>query len=57
MAEFIDEWAANGLKNIFEEQVKVVEMQSEAGAAGALHGALQQEHYLPLSHVHRDYFL
>ena len=41
MAEFIDEWAANGLKNIFGEQVKVVEMQSEAGAAGAMHGALQ----------------
>ena len=35
MAEFIDEWAATGLKNIFGEQVKVVEMQSEAGAAGA----------------------
>ena len=41
MAEFVDEWAANGLNNIFGEQVKVVEMQSEAGAAGALHGALQ----------------
>ena len=41
MAEFIDEWAASGLKNIFGEQVKVVEMQSEAGAAGAVHGALQ----------------
>ena len=41
MAEYIDEWAASGLKNIFGEQVKVVEMQSEAGAAGALHGALQ----------------
>jgi pyruvate-ferredoxin/flavodoxin oxidoreductase len=41
MAEYVDEWAANGLKNIFGEQVKVVEMQSEAGAAGALHGALQ----------------
>ncbi len=41
MAEYIDEWAANGLKNIFGEQVKVVEMQSEAGAAGALHGVLQ----------------
>ena len=41
MAELIDEWAANGLKNIFGEQVRVVEMQSEAGAAGALHGALQ----------------
>jgi pyruvate-ferredoxin/flavodoxin oxidoreductase len=41
MAEFVDEWAANGLQNIFGEQVKVVEMQSEAGAAGALHGTLQ----------------
>ena len=41
MAEFVDEWAAGGLKNIFGEQVKVVEMQSEAGAAGAVHGALQ----------------
>ena len=41
MAEFIDEWSANGLKNVFGEQVKVVEMQSEAGAAGAVHGALQ----------------
>jgi len=41
MAELIDEWSANGLKNIFGEQVKVVEMQSEGGAAGAMHGALQ----------------
>ncbi|MDX9947802.1 MAG: pyruvate:ferredoxin (flavodoxin) oxidoreductase [Bacteroidales bacterium] len=41
MAEYIDEWAANGLKNIFGETVRVVEMQSEGGAAGALHGALQ----------------
>ncbi|HKK41355.1 MAG TPA: pyruvate:ferredoxin (flavodoxin) oxidoreductase [Bacteroidales bacterium] len=41
MAEYIDEWAANGLKNIFGEQVQVVEMQSEAGASGAVHGALQ----------------
>jgi len=41
MSEYIDEWSARGLKNIFGEQVKVVEMQSEAGAAGALHGALQ----------------
>ncbi|MFO7756415.1 MAG: pyruvate:ferredoxin (flavodoxin) oxidoreductase [Bacteroidales bacterium] len=41
MAEFIDEWAANGRKNIFGEEVKVVEMQSEAGAAGAVHGSLQ----------------
>ncbi|MBN2761681.1 MAG: pyruvate:ferredoxin (flavodoxin) oxidoreductase [Bacteroidales bacterium] len=41
MAENIDEWSANGRKNIFGEVVKVVEMQSEAGAAGALHGSLQ----------------
>ncbi len=41
MAEFVDEWAANGLKNIFGEQVKVVEMQSEAGAAGAFTEHLQ----------------
>ena len=41
MAEYIDEWAAFGRKNIFGETVKVEEMQSEAGAAGALHGALQ----------------
>ncbi|HOC04535.1 MAG TPA: pyruvate:ferredoxin (flavodoxin) oxidoreductase [Bacteroidales bacterium] len=41
MAEYIDEWAAHGLKNMFGEEVKVVEMQSEAGAAGAVHGSLQ----------------
>ncbi|MEG1616301.1 MAG: pyruvate:ferredoxin (flavodoxin) oxidoreductase [Bacteroidales bacterium] len=41
MAEYVDEWAANGRKNIFGETVKVEEMQSEAGAAGAVHGALQ----------------
>ena len=41
MAEYVDEWAANGRENIFGEQVKLVEMQSEAGAAGALHGSLQ----------------
>jgi len=41
MAEYVDEWAAHGLKNMFGEEVKVVEMQSEAGAAGAMHGALQ----------------
>ncbi len=41
MAEYIDEWAAFGRENIFGEQVKVVEMQSEGGAAGAVHGSLQ----------------
>ncbi len=41
MAEYVDEWAAKGQKNLFGETVKVVEMQSEAGAAGAVHGSLQ----------------
>lgn len=40
MAEYVDEWAAYGQKNIFGQEVKVVEMQSEAGAAGAVHGSL-----------------
>src|SRR5574344_1333016 len=41
MAEHVDEWAAAGRKNIFGETVLVQEMQSEGGAAGAVHGALQ----------------
>lgn len=41
MAEYVDEWAAAGRKNIFGETVQVDEMQSEAGAAGAMHGSLQ----------------
>ncbi|MBE7012547.1 MAG: pyruvate:ferredoxin (flavodoxin) oxidoreductase [Ruminococcaceae bacterium] len=41
MAEYVDEWSAKGLKNIYGETVEVVEMQSEAGAAGAVHGSLQ----------------
>lgn len=41
MAESVDEWAAQGRKNIFGTPVKVVEMQSEGGAAGAVHGSLQ----------------
>ncbi|MBN2172672.1 MAG: pyruvate:ferredoxin (flavodoxin) oxidoreductase [Bacteroidales bacterium] len=41
MAEYIDQWAAYGRKNIFGETVDVKEMQSEAGAAGAVHGSLQ----------------
>ncbi|NQU35342.1 MAG: pyruvate:ferredoxin (flavodoxin) oxidoreductase [Bacteroidetes bacterium] len=41
MAEYIDQWAANGKKNIFGETVKVAEMQSEGGASGAVHGSLQ----------------
>ena len=41
MAEYVDEWAAQGKKNLFGEVVKVTEMQSEGGAAGAVHGSLQ----------------
>ena len=41
MAEVVDAWSAGGRKNIFGTSVKVVEMQSEGGAAGAVHGALQ----------------
>ena len=39
MADTVDQWSAAGLKNIFGNQVKVVEMESEAGAAGAVHGS------------------
>ena len=41
MAEAVDEWAAKGKKNIFGKPVKLMEMQSEGGAAGTLHGSLQ----------------
>ena len=41
MAESVDEWSANGRKNLFGQQVLVKELQSEAGAAGAVHGSLQ----------------
>ncbi len=40
MAEYVDEWSANGKKNIFGQEVIVSELQSEGGAAGAVHGAL-----------------
>ena len=40
MADYVDQWSAAGRKNIFGTQVKVMEMQSEAGAAGAVHGSL-----------------
>lgn len=40
MAEVIDKWASEGRKNLFGEKVRVVEMQSEGGAAGAVHGSL-----------------
>ena len=41
MAEYVDEWSANGRKNMFGETVQVQEMQSEGGAAAAMHGSLQ----------------
>lgn len=41
MAELVDVWSAQGKKNLFGQQVKLVEMQSEAGAAGVMHGALE----------------
>jgi pyruvate-ferredoxin/flavodoxin oxidoreductase len=41
MAELVDAWASQGRKNVFGAVVKVVEMQSEAGASGVVHGALQ----------------
>ncbi len=41
MAEHVDVWAANGKKNIFGQTVRLVEMQSEAGACGAMHGSLE----------------
>ncbi|WMJ80174.1 pyruvate:ferredoxin (flavodoxin) oxidoreductase [Clostridium sp. MB40-C1] len=40
MAESVDEWSVHGKKNIFGQEIKVAEMQSEAGAAGAVHGSL-----------------
>lgn len=41
MAELVDAWSSQGKKNLFGQEVKVIEMQSEAGAAGAVHGSLQ----------------
>ncbi len=41
MAEHVDEWSSQGRKNLFGQEVKVMEMQSEGGAAGAVHGSLQ----------------
>ncbi|MBR6425383.1 MAG: pyruvate:ferredoxin (flavodoxin) oxidoreductase, partial [Oscillospiraceae bacterium] len=40
MADYVDQWSAQGMKNIFGNTVKVIEMQSEAGAAGTVHGSL-----------------
>ena len=51
MAEVADDWAANGRVNLFGQKVKIAEMQSEAGAAGAVHGSLQGRR--PDHHLHR----
>ena len=52
MADSVDQWSAAGQKNIFGNQVKVVEMESEAGAAGAVHGSLgQNQQYLCMSNL------
>ena len=48
MADQVDQWSALHQKNIFGTEVKVVEMQSEAGAAGTVHGCRRADH-----HVHR----
>ena len=40
MAECVDKWSANGRKNLFGQTVRIAEMQSEGGAAGAVHGSL-----------------
>ena len=45
MAEATDEWATDGRTNIFGQEVQITEMQSEAGAAGAVHGSLAAMHY------------
>ena len=45
MAENMDEWVSQGRKNIFGEEVKIVEMESEAGAAGAVHGSITAGSY------------
>ncbi len=49
MGEWADEWSAQGVKNLWGTVPSVVEMQSEAGAAGALHGALQGGRWRPPS--------
>jgi len=45
MAESMDEWVSNDRKNLFGEEVKIIEMQSEAGAAGAVHGSISTGSY------------
>ena len=55
MAEVADTWATEGRKNIFGQTVKIVEMQSEAGAAGAVHGSLAAGALTTTSPLLRDF--
>ena len=54
MAEATDEWATDGRTNIFGREVQITEMQSEAGAAGAVHGSLAAG--APVSYTHLDVY-
>ena len=51
MADYVDQWSAQGVKNIFGTTVKVAEMQSEAGAAGTVHGSLAAGALLTLINI------
>ena len=57
MAESTDKWATEGRKNIFGNTVKMAEMQSEAGAAGTVHGALQAGALTTTYTASQDYYL
>ena len=58
MADTVDQWSAAGQKNIFGSTVKVVEMESEAGAAGTVHGSLAAGAlYYNILQLHRDFLL
>ena len=54
MADSVDQWAAAGQKNIFGTTVKVIEMQSEAGAAGTVHGSLAAEREDKIENIKRS---
>ena len=62
MAEKTDDWAANGKKNLFGQTVKVVEMQSEAGASGTVHGslaagAMEQNHRCSMTRMWKQRYI
>ena len=56
MAELVDQWSAEGKKNIFGQPVKVVEMQSEGWSAGVVHGSLKQARLPRPIRLHKGYF-